>query len=73
MKTELSITVEIMAGAHIDETCEQMQELADRLGVRIAATFNGVDLRARVGGNAQKLLGEYHRTHKDDKLKMAFS
>lgn len=73
MTTELNIKVELMAGAMIGDVCEQMQELADRLNVHVSANFNGVDLRAFVGGSAAKMLKEYRVSRQGAGFKMAFS
>ncbi len=53
--SDLTLTVEIMAGAHIAKVADQMQDLCDRLGVSVQAKFNEVTIVAVYGGSAAYL------------------
>ena len=53
--SDLTVTVEILAGTHIAKAADQMQALCDRLGVSVRAEFNEVVCVAVAGGTAAHL------------------
>ena len=54
------IRVELFAGSHIDDVAAEMCILADRVGVRCEASFNGVKLWARPGDDPRELIEAFY-------------
>ncbi len=55
----LIFSIDAMPGDLIDQTCVDMQVLADKINVVVRADFNGVKLYAKPGGSAAKLLANW--------------
>lgn len=59
--SNLTLTVEIMAGTPIERAAADLQALCNRLGgVSVTAKFNDVTLTAIEGGTGEHLAGRYH-------------
>lgn len=54
------VRVELFAGTDVRDAASEMCQLADRIGVRCEASFNGVKLWARPGDNPLRLVDAYH-------------
>ena len=54
------LKVEPLAGSDVRDVAVELCQLADRVGVRCEAGFNGVKLWARPGDNPQHLVQAYH-------------
>lgn len=50
-----NLKVELFAGIHVNEAAADLCELANRIGVRCEADFNGVKLWARPGDDPARL------------------
>lgn len=57
-KDLLRLRVEIPLGMHRTDACEQLCDLADRLGVQLVSEHNGVTLFVSPRGDPQKLESE---------------
>ena len=60
MLKSFTLKVEMFAGTDIREAASDLCELADRIGVRCEAQFNGVKLWARPGDNPLRLVEAFH-------------
>lgn len=65
--SNLKITVEAFPGSDIPHLCIEMQGLANRLGVNVVTSMNGVKCMAVPGGNPV-LLAERQRASQADKF-----
>ena len=54
------LRVEPFAGSDVRDVACELCQLADRIGVRCEATFNGVKLWARPGDNPLRLVDAFH-------------
>lgn len=54
-----NLKVELFAGIRVDEAAADLCELANRIGVRCEADFNGVKLWARPGDDPQRLAASW--------------
>lgn len=54
------LQVEPFAGSDIKDVAVELCQLADRVGVRCEAGFNGVKLWARPGDNPLRLVEAFH-------------
>lgn len=54
------LQVEPFAGSDIQAVSMELCQLADRVGVRCEAAFNGVKLWARPGDNPLRLVDAFH-------------
>lgn len=61
MNETLSIRVDFFVGSQIDRAAEDMQSVADNLGVVVHGSFNEVELIARPGGKAQNLVDGFFK------------
>ena len=59
LKTFL-LQVEPFVGSDINDVAAELCQLADRVGVRCEASFNGVKLWARPGDNPLRLVEAFH-------------
>lgn len=55
------VQVEPFAGSDVADVAMELCQLADRIGVRCEAKFNGVKLWARPGDNPLRLVDAFHR------------
>lgn len=64
MKPSTYIDITPYAGSHLNDVAEEMGALADRLGINVTASFNGVRLLARPGENAMAIPPNYDKAMK---------
>lgn len=57
----LYLNVDIDAGTHVNDAAKELADLAERLGINIQATFNGVLMIARPDDNWEDVLRECQR------------
>jgi hypothetical protein len=60
MLRSFTLKLELFAGTDVRDAANDMCQLADRIGVRCEANFNGVKLWARPGDNPLRLVESYH-------------
>lgn len=58
------LQVEPFAGSDVRDVSMELCQLADRVGVRCEAAFNGVKLWARPGDNPLRLVDSFHEQMK---------
>ena len=59
--TAIILRVELLAGSDIEDACKEIIALADRIQVIAIAKFNGVELMAVPGDDAQIMVQEWHK------------
>lgn len=60
MPETFNLRVNLFAGSSIDDVCKELCELANRIGVRCEAEFNGVHLWARPWDDPAQLVKAFH-------------
>jgi sugar/nucleoside kinase (ribokinase family) len=58
---ELNITVEVLAGTHINDACRQAIALAKKLGIEIEFDFNGTIVRAKKGDTLKEVVDSFDK------------
>ncbi len=59
--SSLYIKVEAVAGSAVEEVCEDMITLSEKLGIMVTLNFNGVSLNAVAGDYAGEMADKYFR------------
>ena len=59
--SNLWLTVEVAPGSGIERTCDEAVALAEKLGITIWFSFNGVKCLARAGDNPRRLESAWDR------------
>lgn len=59
--TAIILRVELLAGSDIEDACKEIIALADRIQIIVMAKFNGVELLASPGYDAQIMVQERHK------------
>lgn len=60
MLKTFNLSVRPFAGSDITDVCIELCELANRIGVRCEAEFNGVNLWARPGDDPAQLVNAFY-------------
>lgn len=60
--TAIHLTVEVYAGANIENSCNEAVELAKKTGVDVWFDFNGVRCLARSIDNPEKIVESWHES-----------